>query len=83
MCFFCDGCGICCKHIGHIPQLRHFDNGYGRCVHLGEDNLCAIYDKRPEICNVALMYEKHYKAQYTQEEFYSLNTQVCEALKGK
>lgn len=50
-------------------------------MHLGEDNRCAIYDKRPEICNVATMYEKHYKAQYSQEEFYALNAKACGVLK--
>ena len=81
--FPCDSCGICCKHIGQIPQLAHFDNGKGQCVHLNENNQCTIYEQRPEICNVAFMYEKHYKTQYSKEEFYALNIQICEMLKEK
>lgn len=43
MMFACDRCGICCQHIDLIPQLKEFDSGNGRCVHLSENNLCEIY----------------------------------------
>ena len=56
MTFECDRCGICCQHIDSIPQLKQFDSGNGRCVHLLENNLCEIYLDRPEICNVDKMY---------------------------
>lgn len=79
--FECSQCGECCKHINLIPQLVDFDNGFGVCVYL-KDNKCTIYEKRPEICRVDVMYEKYYADQFNREEFYRLNEKVCGYLKG-
>jgi uncharacterized protein len=81
MIFPCDKCGLCCKHIDLIPQLKEFDTGNGRCKNLTEDNLCAIYDKRPEICNVSKMYKLVYREYMSQEEYLSLNIEACEKIK--
>lgn len=78
--FNCDACGECCRHIDRIPQLRAFDDGTGVCVHLKE-NLCDIYENRPEVCCVDVMYNKYYSTQYTKDEFYKINEQVCRELK--
>ena len=77
--FHCARCGECCRHIDSIPQLSNFDRGDGVCIHL-KDNLCDIYSSRPDICNVEVMYEKHFKDKYSREEFYRLNTEVCNVL---
>ena len=46
--FPCTRCGACCiflpKHFGF--DLRED----GACIHLSEDNLCKIYDERPQLC---------------------------------
>ena len=80
MSFFCDQCGLCCRHIDKVPQLALFDLGNGVCKYL-RDNLCSIYDDRPEICRVDYMYEKFFKNYMTLEDFYKLNEQGCEELK--
>lgn len=80
--FNCDCCGICCKNIGNIPQLKFYDNGSGQCIHLTKDNKCSIYDKRPEICNVSIMYKKYYSNSFTKIEFYELNYKICIKLKN-
>lgn len=79
--FNCDCCGICCKNIEHVPQLQEYDNGNGKCIYLTDDNKCSIYNNRPEICNVDLMYKKLYSNTYTKDEFYKLNYEVCSQLK--
>ena len=79
--FECDCCGICCKNIKHVPQLQKYDNGNGQCIHLTDDNKCYIYSSRPEICNVDLMYQKYYSNAYSKEEFYKLNSEICNRLK--
>ena len=78
--FNCDACGECCRHINLIPQLNEFDNGSGTCIHL-KGNLCDIYENRPEICRVDVMYKEHYSTQYTIEEFYNINYSACNILK--
>lgn len=43
----CTRCGACCV----APDIAALDKPLGvRCVHLTEDNLCAVYDDRPPIC---------------------------------
>lgn len=81
MIFPCNKCGLCCLHIDLIPQLKKYDLGNGRCINLTDDNLCAIYDKRPEICNVNKMYESMYSKQMSEEEFLRLNVEVCKEIK--
>ena len=77
--FPCSQCGECCRHIDRIPQLSAFDMGTGICIHL-KNNLCEIYETRPEICRVDLMYEKYFSAQYTRDEFYTLNRIACKQI---
>jgi hypothetical protein len=43
----CSRCGACCV----APDIAALDKPLGlRCPHLQSDNLCAIYDRRPQIC---------------------------------
>lgn len=58
--FICTRCGLCCRNIDKIPELREFHKGDGVCIHLSEDNLCNIYMNRPDICNTEKMYELKY-----------------------
>lgn len=78
--FNCSKCGICCKHIDLVDELKQFDKGDGTCIHL-VNNLCDIYKTRPDICRVDFMYETKYSSQYSKEEFYKINEAVCESLK--
>jgi len=73
---------MCCRNIGHIPELKEFNRGDGVCKYLDEySNLCKIYYKRPDICKVDLMYQKKYYKFYTKEQFFELNYKNCEFLK--
>ncbi len=43
----CTRCGACCV----APDIGALDKPLGvRCPHLGSDNLCTVYDRRPEVC---------------------------------
>lgn len=82
--FLCASCGKCCRCIINIPELEEFDKGNGVCIHLdAETNLCKIYEIRPEICRVDVMYENYFKEKYSKEEFYQLNIEACKALQDK
>ena len=81
MIFPCERCGLCCKHINLIPQLKNFDSGDGRCIHLMNNNLCSIYGKRPDVCNVSKMYELVYSKRMSEDEYIKLNIAGCESLK--
>ncbi|NLK62998.1 MAG: YkgJ family cysteine cluster protein [Fusobacteria bacterium] len=83
MIFPCDGCGICCKHIEHIPQLKEFDTGNGRCKHLLDNNLCEIYSDRPDICRVDRMYELYFSSVMSKEDYINANLEGCKKLKMK
>lgn len=80
--FPCVQCGECCRHIDMIPQLVQFDRGDGVCIHLCE-NLCNIYEDRPDICCVDLKYKNYFNEFCTKEDFYELNLQICQELRQK
>ena len=43
----CSKCGACCV----APDIAALGKGLGeRCPHLLPDNLCAVYEDRPQIC---------------------------------
>lgn len=43
----CSRCGACCV----APDIAALDKPLGlRCPHLREDNLCGVYDRRPQVC---------------------------------
>ena len=79
--FTCDCCGLCCKSIGGIPQLRQFDRGDGICCHLTDANLCDIYESRPEVCDVERMYSR-FSSEMTKAEYYSMMEASCNYLKN-
>lgn len=60
-----------------------FDNGKGECIHL-KNNICEIYETRPDICNVDKMYDLIYHIEYpSKQDYYEANMAACEALKFK
>ena len=63
-----------------VPQLAAFDRGDGVCRHLKEDNLCEIYDSRPDICNVEKMYSA-FASQMSKDEYYRRMTESCLQIK--
>lgn len=64
-------------------------NHLGHCVHLKEDNSCAIYENRPKLCNVEKMYyhNNQYQIGSTKEtakkivvsktDYFKINADVC------
>lgn len=60
-------------------MLSEYDKGNGTCMYL-KDNLCSIYDNRPDICRIDYMFEKIYKTIMTKDEYYKLNYKACREL---
>lgn len=77
MVFECQKCGQCCKNIGKTGLLKDFENEKGECIHLTKDNLCSIYDQRPDICNVEKMYKLYFMSL---EEYIEYNKAICKVL---
>jgi len=82
--FPCSGCGACCKRIGLV--LNQFREMYnfpynakedGSCEMLDENNMCKVYDNRPEICSLDRMYERNHKQLKTKKEFYLETAKIC------
>ena len=82
MSFICDQCGLCCRMLACVPQLAAFDRGDGVCRHLTENNLCEIYDSRPDICNVEKMYPA-FASQMSKEEYCVRMTEACLLIKKR
>ena len=77
--FPCNSCGLCCKNIGHIYELKSYDRGDGVCRYL-ERNLCSNYEERPLICRIDKMYDHVYHQSFSKEEYYTLNLKACKKL---
>jgi uncharacterized protein len=80
--FPCNSCGLCCQHISGIKELEHFDNGQGVCIHL-KNHQCSIYENRPDVCRVDVMYERYYKQLFSWDDFVKENVNVCKGLQEK
>ena len=78
MSFTCTACGCCCKRVGQrLDQLQKLDFPYqadekGWCEKL-VDNLCTVYDNRPDVCNISKMAEQF----EDQGLFYQINAMAC------
>lgn len=78
--FKCSRCGACCRTVGLIEEAKFLDRGDGVCKYLDKNNLCMIYDFRPEICRVDKMY-KRYKNKMTWDEYLELSYESCDKLR--
>ncbi len=77
----CTGCGLCCKHIGSISELKDYDLGNGVCKYLDVlTNSCVIYDTRPDICRVDKMFDDVYHEFFSKRDFYVKNAEACNSL---
>jgi hypothetical protein len=77
--FPCTGCGLCCKNISTIEQLKDYDLGNGVCKFL-KDNQCSIYYTRPDICQIDKMFDIKYLKYFSREEFYEKNASICNSM---
>lgn len=78
--FKCNCCGLCCRNIQYVEELKEFHNGDGICFYLDkETNLCKIYNHRPSICNIEKSYKK-YSTIYTEKEYLQKNYEGCNVL---
>ncbi len=67
--FPCTKCGECCRHV-----IAPLDRGDGVCKNL-KNNLCAIYEKRPTICNIKAMWKLRGKP--NKKEYIKVNAKIC------
>jgi Fe-S-cluster containining protein len=74
--FPCIQCGLCCRALPDASFAAEYNRGDGVCKYL-DGNLCAIYEKRPSICNVEAMYQKYFESIMTEEEFVAMNLRAC------
>lgn len=78
--FQCEKCGACCRNLDKSSIYAELDSGGGVCKYL-KGNQCSIYNDRPLLCRIDECYDVFFKDQYSLEEYYELNYQVCKKLK--
>ena len=72
MAFPCTSCGVCCVVAGQLGLMPAGESG--ACVYLGEDNLCTIYETRPEVCRIDAM---GVKLGLSEQDNYRLTAAMC------
>ena len=80
--FQCDQCGLCCKNLKLSSIYAELDRGDGNCKYL-KGNLCSIYSDRPLVCRIDESYEVFFKDNFSKEEYYRLNYEMCDKLKNR
>lgn len=80
--FNCWNCSACCRFCDKIDELKSFDRGDGTCIHLTEQNLCGIYDNRPEVCNTRKMFEKKWINYFSWEDYLIFSEKACKILEN-
>lgn len=82
--FKCTKCGLCCRNIQYIPELKNYDMGNGICRFLDvRSDLCTIYDSRPAVCNIAVSYQLFFSESMSEEEYLKINYEGCKWLQEK
>lgn len=71
--FPCTSCGACCRRVRGIDPNWPVGSDGKSCIHLNEDNSCAIYENRPRICRV----NELKPPRMTLEDWYNLNAAAC------
>lgn len=75
----CNGCGKCCRSVGHLP----LPSVEGVCSLLDlNTNRCTIYPTRPLICRVD-MYHEMIETGMSLEEWYKVNQDACGVLSSR
>lgn len=75
----CTACGCCCRRVVAIPGVfpEEWVGEDGACVHLTENELCGIYETRPECCRVGYSFAG---SGLTDREYLEMTANVCNAL---
>ena len=60
---------------GKLNLMPQGENG--ACIHLQKDNLCAIYDTRPEVCRIDVMMNK---SNSEPDDYYKETKSMCNKL---
>ena len=82
--FPCNRCGSCCRALENNIVFEELNRGDGTCKYFDETHsLCKIYDRRPECCNVRIMWEKHFSQKFSWQHFIAINKAICTNLKTK
>lgn len=81
----CNQCGACCRNIPEqmfdLFDLPRTDKK-GVCGHLKEDNTCAIFENRPNICRSDRIYEDYFKKEgMSEKQFIQNSQQACDTLR--
>lgn len=76
--FPCTRCGACCRVAAMLPGFPEPTTESGRCVHLTGDDLCSIYEDRPEVCRINAMWEK--QNTLTLREYHRVAAATCNDL---
>ena len=73
--FPCTSCGSCCRRVFLVNFFpKEWIKKDGSCIHLDENNLCKIYDTRPDYCRVG---HKLKESGLTKEEYFKKTAMIC------
>lgn len=88
--FICKKCGACCRNVGRwrynskkLSELLGVEIVFpnkdinGICEYLTEDNICSIYERRPNACRTEYIFSLLKKIGLSDEEIILMQKQSC------
>ena len=69
--------------VGVVEEMARFPYKFrdGKvCEKLGKDGRCTIYETRPDVCNVEMMFDKYGSKEMTKAEYFKMNSTICNDL---
>jgi Fe-S-cluster containining protein len=68
---------------GKIKELADFPYDWdymGACEKLNKDRTCSVYEDRPDVCRVDVMYDRYEKDSMSIEEYGARTDKACRSL---
>ncbi len=75
----CSRCGTCCLHVDRVAVFSDMALPDGKCRYLSDENLCKIYQNRPNLCRAEYVYRIHYN-HLSIEEYFKMMNSLCKQL---
>jgi uncharacterized protein len=70
----------CCRNLQVFPEMSEFHSGDGLCKHLKSDNSCSIYESRPDLCRMEVIWKRDH-SEMEWDLYLFLTDQACEQLR--
>lgn len=67
-------------YVQEVADFPYDFDSAGACLKLQDDNSCAVYNDRPNICSVDKTWERYHSKHISKENYYLSSVALCNAM---